>query len=564
MVSKVAVMALVAVVAVPILLGYGLNVQTETYSAWEEDGSAQNLTNYLASIEDASKRDYTDADIYQFNSNIFYEYGTQVYPVYEKVSTTKTPIRLAQQYYSTPGNPLIRMDEYYSQGVVDGGYDASNYYSITITITGGNTYTFDHLKSWYWTSNGSIASIDFALMEPGADGGYIDSGYAYLDKVLSVSTSYTGTPAGYWKAWNWQNTSNSYADVSKGYRLNTDIPALTAPISSIYDYIQHSRGITTIFVTGICNEMVLTFNLDSITDSSYYMALRFPTHRVGMDYKASITLEKRTTGSGVEWYYTTYGDPDEHPLYYNPDLSSNTYQLYLNSDIGGEFRYVGAWSDIIRESESLITYPFEYTEEGWNGGDYIQNLAIFGQTPIMRIDRASVAAYEYKIIRDTTYNPFDFKTNPVTKLTNVAESGSSLIFGGITYTVDNGTITVDSESVSLNGVKLASVFTGNAYENTINGKVVSTTLTPSSIVFNGDWSMQVQTTAQKYVEKENTKWIPGQFAWQGVDDNFLMAGLITSLAAFVGLTIYARKSGAKVLPLMLVCGGAAFMFLLML
>lgn len=562
MVSKIAVMALVAIVAVPILLGYGLNIQTDSYSGWEEDGSSQNLTNYLASIEDASKRNYTDADIYQFNSNIFYEYAAQVYPVYEKVSTTKTPVRLAQEYYPTPGNPLIRMGEYYSQGTIDGGYDASNYYSITISLSGGSTYTFDHLKSWYWVSDGSTASIDFAITEPGANGGYIDAGYDYLN-IVGISSSYTGTPAGYWKAWNWQNTSNSYADISKGYRLNMESSALATPIPNIYDYYMHGLGLVSIYPSGICKEMVMTFNLDSITESSYYLALRFANHNVGVDYGASITLEKRTTDGNVEWYYTTYGDPDEHPLYYNPDLSSNTYQLYLNGDTGGEFRYVGAWTDVIRESESLITYPFEY-EDGWLSGDYIQRIDVLGRTPIIRIDRASVAAYEYKIIRDTTYNPYEFKINPVTKLTNVVESGSSLIFGGITYAVDNGQITVDSESISLNGIKLSSVFTGNAYDNTINGKVVSTTLTPSSIVFNGDWSMQVNTTAQKYVEKETTKWIPGQFAWQGMDDNFLVAGLITSLAAFVGLAIYGRRSGAKVLPLLLVCGGAAFMFLLML
>ena len=562
MVSKIAVMALVAIVAVPILLGYGLNIQTDSYSGWEEDGSSQNLTNYLASIEDASKRNYTDADIYQFNSNIFYEYAAQVYPVYEKVSTTKTPVRLAQEYYPTPGNPLIRMGEYYSQGTIDGGYDASNYYSITISLSGGSTYTFDHLKSWYWVSDGSTASIDFAITEPGTNGGYIDAGYDYLN-IVGISSSYTGTPAGCWKAWNWQNTSNSYADISKGYRLNMESSALASPIPNIYDYYMHGLGLVSIYPSGICKEMVMTFNLDSITESSYYLALRFANHNVGVDYGASITLEKRTTGGVVEWYYTTYGDPNEHPLYYNPDLSSNTYQLYLNGDTGGEFRYVGAWTDTIRESESLITYPFEY-EDGWLAGDYIQRIDVLGRTPVMRIDRASVAAYEYKIIRDTTYNPYEFKMNPVTKLTNVVESGSSLIFGGITYTVDNGQITVDSESVSLNGIKLSSVFTGNAYDNTINGKVVSTTLTPSSIVFNGDWSMQVNTTAQKYVEKETTKWVPGQFAWQGMDDNFLIAGLMTSLGAFVGLAIYGRRSGAKILPLLLVCGGAAFMFLLML
>jgi hypothetical protein len=40
-------------------------------------------------------------------------------------------------------------------------------------------------------------------------------------------------------------------------------------------------------------------------------------------------------------------------------------------------------------------------------------------------------------------------------------------------------------------------------------------------------------------------------------------GLITSVGAFIALAMYGRASGAKVGSLMLVCGGAAFMFILL-
>lgn len=559
MVSKIAVMALVAIVAVPILLGYGMNMEHESYTAWVEDGNSQDLTNYLYSVVDASKRDYTNADIYQFNSKIFFANGVEVYPNYEYTSTTKTPIlgnmrHIDSRTGSWPG-PGLSMQ--FSQGIVMGGYDNTNYLSFTIT-RGGVTDTFDHIKSWYWTSDGEKGIIEYSLIEPGD---YLDGG-GYFSNVTAISVTVHGSPA--YNLFDADASTNKYADISKGYRLSSDRPILTAPIPNIYDYINHGYGETEIYSPGICKDMVISFNLDSITEPSYYMAVLLPEHHQGINYYASLTLEKRTDASGVEWFYTVYGDNTEHPLYYNPDLSSNTYQLYLNGHVGGELRYVGAWSESINPAPVLITYPFTYSGEmGESAVDYLAQFYILGQTPIMRIDGAQVAAYEYKIIRDTTYDPIVFKDNPLTKLTNMAEWGTSLGFGGNTYTVTDGEIEVGTNKVSVKNLELSSVFNGSEYENTINGIVVSTSVTPSTITFNGDWSVTVSTVAQKSVEKEVTKWIPGKFAWNGMDDNFLMAGLMTSVGAFIGLGLYGRRTGARIMPLLLVCVGAAFMFILM-
>ena len=60
-----------------------------------------------------------------------------------------------------------------------------------------------------------------------------------------------------------------------------------------------------------------------------------------------------------------------------------------------------------------------------------------------------------------------------------------------------------------------------------------------------------------------TQWNAGQFAWDGMDSNFLMVGLLTSLGVFIALGIYSRRSKSSVWPLMLVAGGAAFLFLIM-
>ena len=109
-----------------------------------------------------------------------------------------------------------------------------------------------------------------------------------------------------------------------------------------------------------------------------------------------------------------------------------------------------------------------------------------------------------------------------------------------------------------------SVSTGlGTYDNRINGITVSTTATPSTIAFNGSWSMKIVTAAQKQTTTTATHWIPGQFAWNGVDTDFKLVGLLTCLGAFIGLGIYAKSKRASILPLIIVCGCAGFMFLLL-
>ena len=102
------------------------------------------------------------------------------------------------------------------------------------------------------------------------------------------------------------------------------------------------------------------------------------------------------------------------------------------------------------------------------------------------------------------------------------------------------------------------------YDNRINGTVISTTPEPSTITFNGKWAASISTVAQDTHTVTKTEWIAGGFAWNGIDHNFLMVGLLTSLGAFIALGIYARRSKGNVLPLMLVCGGAAMIFFVML
>ena len=230
-----------------------------------------------------------------------------------------------------------------------------------------------------------------------------------------------------------------------------------------------------------------------------------------------------------------------------------------------EFRYVGAWPSLIGEANyyNITDVQYKVSAPLFSGIPIGGSYAPY--SPTMRVDAAEYRAMEYQIINDRTYSPADFKTNPSTTIDNVQIYGSSLDFGGNTYTVSKGNITLGTHQIPVKGLVLSSVPNGNGeYDNKIGDTVISTTAAPSAIPFNGKWSASISTVAQEQYQYTKTEWIAGGFAWNGMDDNFLMVGLITSLGAFIALGIYARRSRASVWPLMLVCGGAAALFFIML
>ena len=551
MVSKIAVMALVAVVAVPILLGYGLNINTEDRQVWAENDDPINAKDYLQTTFDATGITYTDADFYQMNSNIFYRqvYGSPLqhlkfYPWYQQVGTVKTPIALSQIVrgsadYHLPNNSSFTNGQVF----VSGEYDASNYYNIVFYTNGAPSQTISHLDNVVFV--GTTAHYQYR------DSGNALRGSTYTNADDSRIWS-VGNPTSY-LSFTYVPTPE-YANPAAGYRLNLD----GAKWTTGYYHIDVEQ--TQLEISKTTKSMLMTFDLSTLTDPD-------ATFRIVCTL-GEIYFKKTTTDGVAKWEYTAYspnGSPTNYQeMYYNPLASSNTYQIYINADYTGELRYVGAWPDIIGPADSLITTPFEiYHNPGFTPAEHISTMFISGPTPVMRIDAARVGAYDYRVMEDAVYDPAVFRANPITTLNNGLRFGPSLEFGGNTYTVTKGNITIGTHDFSLEGMTFESVQVGGQYENRINGNTVSTTATPSTITFNGKWLTDVTTESQAMTTVSETKWEPGKFAWNGIDTDFKLAGLMASLGAFIGLAIYGRRSGTRVMPLLVVCGGAALMFLVM-
>ena len=288
MVSKVAVMALVAVVAVPILLGYGLNIESETYTSWEpKEGDSINVSDYLYNVTDTSKRNYTVADPYLFNSSGFYFGDAFLYPKYESITSNNSTIPIRAGSYSPTGNniPIAGLDDDFLQVVMNGGYDANNYYSFKVTYMDSTVETYDHVKMLSWSTSdvsGVIsgnATIEYYYSSSGV-------GVVSLDNVRFINADLIGNSPGYYQEWHSTSMTGYYADLSKGWVLNYDYPvSISSSSNRSHTYIQPD---------GICKDMVISFNLDSITDTDYWMGVYLGTST----FRYHIQLIKETV-SGV-------------------------------------------------------------------------------------------------------------------------------------------------------------------------------------------------------------------------------------------------------------------------
>lgn len=590
MVSKVAIIAIVAILAVPIMLGYALNVEEVTETDYRTVGDSVNVTDLL---KNGTGHSYTNANAYQINSE-FNKNDRPTSVIYEKVASNKTSIPVNQNL-NPPGGHYIENHTlstykmYFGQTIKDstGGYLVLRIYKAdnTTVLTVNNLYTLfydDSTKTLTYTYKVSSTTYTTATFSNSNDYwfGFSDTG------------SYNGIFATEWLYGD--GRPSNYADISSGYYF--------AGVSDYFD----------IELTDYTKNAILTIDLDSITDDNYTIKIGAGGHNSGANFDAATEpyyLTKTTTAGVVSWTLTFVRDTSRTwDLYYDPEVPHNTYQIYWdwNYDHTGEpyyeaglnmyfndiyynshreFRYVGNWPNAIGEANvywkvtddvenyylpmpvELPDYvPSNYTDYNFSHF-FFSEVSSDSQerTPTMRVDAATFVAFDYPLIENKTYDAGMFKTNPATTINKVVSYGSSFTFGGNEYTVTKGDITLGSHKIPVDGLTLSSVPNPNGgYDNKIGNTVISTTANPSSIVFNGKWSANISTLAQESYTITKTEWKAGDFAWDGIDKNFIMAGLLTSLGAFVGVGIYARRTRSSVWPLLIVCGGAALLFFVML
>lgn len=556
MVSKVAVIALVAIVAAPILLGYAFNIQTEEVSSYENDGTATNVTKLL---ENNKSYTYTDANLYSLNTNNLRN-GTYPYPAlpeYKSInSRTATPLQL---YYG--GTSLASRDDLtrYPRIIIDNsaaGTSTSNTFSITVTYEGSNTQTINNVTYAYWEK-----SLNKAYIVRGPSSG--GPGYYIFDSPTLFQ--YSGSLNSNAKVF-WTSMSGSYyVDISQGWRFPQRLAGTISPRFNVWASPSNAES------------LLLTINLDDAAENETSIATTIQTVSANPGLY-TFYLFRVVEGSTVNWYISQsnnwiYG----HQIPYNQDISNNTIQILIERS-GYEVRYIGEWSNTVGEAAYYWNLKLGYNESGSRviaEDNYITGFSMVSPgTPTnvpgisMRVDRASIISATISSIMDQTYNPAftTGKENPSTTITNVTKYGPSITFGSNTYTVTDGSIRIlGSRDIPVDGINFNSIPDGNGrYNNRIGNTVVSNTAQPATITLNGIWRAELSTDSQTLTTSQVTHWVPGVWAWNGIDVNFAMVGLSACAAAFIGLGVYGRRSGGKVGALMLVCAGGALVFLALL
>ena len=557
MVSKVAVIALVAVIAVPILLGYALNLNEVTETDYRVTGDSVNVTPLL---QNGEYYDYVQADTYGLNTNFTNDSDTiqKIIPIYKKTTSQKTSLNFSSNYGDWGG----------------GGWNLNNYSKTYMAFDypgTGNSYVTMQILN---TSNNVVLTVQRAT-------------YIYYEKSTdSITYSYYGS--GSTVVYDGHISGGNYSSINVTRTNMSTIPTWWGREESS-PFVDLSAGFRLAYNTGgyialpyQTKSFVMSVDLDSITDPTYQFFVDSKYGRIGF-YK--------TTVDGVASWKAGWTSGTARPIYYDPTSNSNTYQIlyeidysknkvdenYRYYDLFVQLRYVGNWPSFIGIANSY----FDYDYHQYNSSEPIssnpiglKNVRVLkseyaygnngGLTPTIRMDAALCRGTAYPVITDKSYDPATFKDNPSTTISNVNTYGASIEFGGNTYNVSKGNITIGTHQVSVNGLVLSSVPSNGGYDNKIGDTIISTTATPSAITFNGKWSASITTAAQEEYEYTRTEWVAGEFAWDGLDHNFLMVGLLTSLGAFIALGIYARRTKASIWPLLVVCGGAALTFFVML
>ena len=522
MVSKIAVIALVVIVAAPILIGYGLNFETETVTNYKTNNDITDVTPLL---KDSTQYQYTTADPYAMNAQVF---ARNQYPIYQSFGVSNTSLYMKQFVYESGDTPAPfdpRDIEWYHME-----YSNSNL-NIVITGTGGNLVPISSVTDVYYLRDGDALRVTH-------NGGQVNTynGVIYVSYSNAVSGGYAIVHYTL-RAWaTYEDVSNATAFVNLigGYKFNQGIqynlPSLT-------------------------NKMVMSLDLYGGENGAFGLTFGSPA-QLGVNFTKYADYWRISVNNGSGPLTPIF----DLPIYASND---SVYQMTVsNTEL--RFDYVGKWfMPSFGIANSYRTYSYAINIDDFSAIDYHPENAIT-ISPTLRMDVVMVRTMDYTAIDDELYKPVTIKpTNPATTINNITRYGSSISWGGHTYTVSNKSLTLGTHSIGLDGIVFDSIPNGANYDNRINGTVVSTTPAPSDITFNGVWLMNVQTYSLSPVSSQETKWVAGGFAWNGMDDDFLMVGALVSFAAFVILGIYGRRSGNRVFPLMLVCGGAGLMFLVM-
>lgn len=607
MVNKITGIALVLIVAIPILLGYGMAFDEETRTGYETTDQV-NVTDYtLNATSPIYTVSYSPMNNQQMRATVHW--------INQGVTETSL---ISPNYNRVAANSSLPILAY-------GGYSQSLTAAVETMVASSLTVTDPATNGYVGIKNiNPTLPVDFDF-----------EGHNYNDPLaagLLVEFCTTGDGSEWTVYYNGEKTGDDlevYGTATNPAIVHTRVYTTLSPRDL------DNNALTTYYINLPCTASVRLTYSDSTTEAFYVEAntqiLREGnTVIIGDDSYSSVSDVAIATAYGTDtimcnYTYATgqYADPSygwtetatgNNPIigaayWFNGSLN-NSVTMMLNMPVSTSTTLTAGSSlnaaysvTIARASNGTVTVGgttlgnYQYMSVTVTGNDIsvsgIASWPNMRSTPVLintvtvttyanmetfagiwidgsatisyRVDSASVYSGDFAITQNYTLNMDSIwpSSDYTVAVTTVGIYGDSITFGGNTYPVTNGTITVDGSKIRLLKAAFSSTYDADSstWSNTINGYEVSTSATASTITFGGDWSFTLQAYRMEEVTSTELVWQPGQFAWNGVDSSFALMGLITCVGVFIGLGMYGRRSGAKVGTLMLICGGAALIFL---
>lgn len=233
------------------------------------------------------------------------------------------------------------------------------------------------------------------------------------------------------------------------------------------------------------------------------------------------------------------------------------YVLAERNPQGWTFSGLTAWPNMGSSYQTFNTIDLVFQENTQTAT--FQTLAIKSNNigVYWRVESATILSGSFPSTEDYTLNMdnlFPDKSYSL-KLNSIGIYGDTLTIGTHAYTVANGRISIDGDSVALKGANIASRWNGSSYDLYVASHKIGTSSDPASITFGGEWSLTVTAQILKQVTGEKAEWAPGSFAFD--EDSFKGVIVLAAALTFIGVGMYGARSGVKVGLLLMICGGAA-------
>lgn len=609
MVSKVAAIAMLAMVVLPIGLGYALSFDEVERDGWRSTEKI-NISDQLLNSEYPY---YVNSNSPNNNGAVLFN-SQLIAPLYNSVTDVPSslPEYTVNNVTINAGTRVLRSSPVTDIIAFDG--------DAVTNLAGSSTYVSGY--PIYWISAAApILIVDGNAIEstgeygvyavPKGDGIEFLSaaGGTVYESVGSCHIYCEGAITATWNIYSYDAISLSGSNYVVGAvgatPGNWPVSSLVLQTADGIQYAGRADGavyrsgiVTTIdgvVYTGvtavsIANTGTFRQSLDVATGRFIQPSEGWQWPVIGNDVTGPIALAGDVMDSATI-YFRMPSSNSYQTLEILPDLDSNgdTVGIVRNGGVisviyGGETKVLGNYSmfQLIISTDSiniagLVSWPSMYSAasalnsvsfDRSNPGQFA-GIMDRGHTAnvSVRVDSVQVLGGYFPITKDFSLDVGESFPNRSVSIDfpSVGIYGSSITVSSasatVTYTITDGKLSDPDNTSMLNAVFSSTIVDGE-YSISLNGKEILTGTDPMTITFGGDWSMAVNLYLLESFTSSSLEWVPGVYAFDQTDST--VVGILTCVGVFIALAMVRPFSGAKMIMLAIVCGCGAVIFLIML